>query len=334
MRAFVYAAVVAAMIAFGFGVYHAAAVLKTTHREVIRPTAESGPSLAGRLYVAQDGALYRLEGGRFTQITDNAGWTEPAVSPDGTQLVAVRRIGNYSDVYLLSTEGRVIKQLTHHSARQVEYNHWSFFPRFSADGSKVFYSYDAKDPGSYEVDLAIFSLDVNTGVAVQWTEPNPYTGGDVDPIPMKDGRLLYTKYSIDDKSQVHSQLWLQAGPGTAGVALTQPEDNCASPALSPDGGSVAMICRREQLQSADVVTETFAGDVTLATPVVLASGRLAAAPAFAPDGHTVVFLAPVEPGGAFQLWSVPVAATTSGATAKALTSNVGLDATSAPAWAR
>ena len=335
IRALVYGVLIAAMVAFGFGVYHAAAAFKTNHHAVVRPTSANGPSLVGTMFVAQDGALYRLKGGNFSQVTSNAGWTEPAASPDGSQLVAVKRVGNYSDVYLLTTQGSVIKQLTHHSSRQVESNHWSFFPRFSPDGTRVFYSYDAKVPGSYEVDLAIFSIDVASGAVTQWTTPNPYTGGDVEPVPLKGGGLIYTKYSIDDKSQVHSQIWLQSGPGAAGAALTLASDNCASPALSADGRSIAMICRRDQLASADVVTATIGVEGTLSSPVTLAHGHLAAAPAFAPDGTTVVFLSPIEPGGAFQLWSVPVTAgTQSSASAKALTSNVGLDATSAPVWTR
>jgi Tol biopolymer transport system component len=333
-RAVTYAVLVAAMIAFGFGVYHAASALKSNHKQVVRPSAEGGPSVPGTMYLAQDGALYRLKDRHFTQITDEAGWLEPAASPDGSELVAVRQTGNYSDLYLLTSTGRVVKQLTHHSSPQVESNHWSFFPRFSADGTRVFYSYDAKVVGSYEVDLAIFSIAIGSGAVEQWTTPNAYTGGDVDPVPLKGGALLYTKYSIDNQSQVHSQIWFQPNAAAAGVALTQAADNCSSPAVSLDGRSVAMVCRRDQLQTADVVIVGVNADGTWSSPVALVQGKLAASPAFSPNGRMLAFLAPVETGGAFQLWSVPVGPLTSGAEAKSLTSNVGLDATSAPVWIR
>lgn len=333
-RVLAYIVLLGAMIAFGFGVYRAATALKGSHGQVARPTTVQAPSLPGTMYLAQDGALYSLKGAHFSQITDNAGWMEPAVSPDGSKLVAVRRIGNYSDLYLLTPSGRVIKQLTHHAAQAAEANHWSFFPRFSPDGSQVFYSYDDKVVGSYEVDLTIFSIAIDSGAVVQWTVPNPYTGGDVQPLPLKGGGLIYTKYSIDDQSQVHSQIWYQSGPGTAGVALTQPADNCSAPDVSADGKAVVMVCRRDQLESADVVVEMLGADRSLSLPLTVAHGRLAASPAFSPDGRTVAFLAPVEAGGAFQLWTVPFPTSRNGSSAHAQTTDVGLDATSAPAWIR
>src|SRR5207249_4798107 len=78
---------------------------------------------------------------------------------------------------------------------------------------------------SYQVDLAIFASPSNPGArgSVQWTHPNDLTGGDVNPVPLRDGALLYTKYSIDDSFQVHAQVWIQKRPGTAGQALTAPQ---------------------------------------------------------------------------------------------------------------
>ena len=335
MKALTYAVLLLAMVAFGFGVYRAATLLKSDYgAHVVKPDSTTAPALPGTMYVAQDGALYRMKNGQFSQITDSAGWTEPAASPDGSQLVAVRRTGNFSDVYLLTSSGRVLRQLTHHSAKAVEANHWSFFPRFSSDGTQVFYSYDDKVPGTYEVDLAIFAMSLDDGSVVQWTTPNPYTGGDVEPLPLKSGGLIYTKYSIDNQSQVHGQVWFQSGPGADGVALTQPDDNCGAPALSPDETFIAMVCRHDQLQSADVVVASLAADGTVGTPATLVHGQLAAAPVFSPDGKTLAFLAPVENGGTFQLWTVPVDASKSTSQAHALTSNVGLDSTAAPVWIR
>jgi len=52
-----------------------------------------------------------------------------------------------------------------------------------------------------------------------WSTPNQYTGGDVEPVPVNGG-LIYTKYSIDDRSAVHSQVWFQRRAGSPGIALT------------------------------------------------------------------------------------------------------------------
>ena len=335
MKAVSYSLLILAMVAFGFGVYRVAGVLKTDSGRVVRPSSTTAPALPGTMYVAQQGALYRFKDGAFTQITDDAGWTQVAASSDGSRLVAVMRRENYSDVYLLASNGRIIQQLAHHQAQQAEANHWSFLPRFSADRSQVFYSYDAKDPwATYRVDLAIFALaDDGSGAAVQWTVPNDYTGGDVDALPLQGGGLIYTKYSIDDKSQVHSQVWYSARPGQPGRALTQPDDNCLQPALSPDGKTLAMICRRDQLQSTDLVIAQLAGtNLTLGPESVLVHGQLSASPVFSPDGHTIAFLAPVQPGEAFQLWTVPAAATSSPSAAHPITQNLGLDSSAPPAW--
>jgi Tol biopolymer transport system component len=337
MKAATYTLLILAMVAFGFGVYRVAGVLKTDGGHVVRPSSTSAPALPGTMYMAQQGALYRFEDGAFTQITDDAGWTQPSVSTDGSRLVAVMRHENYSDVYTLGSNGRIVQQLTHHHSPEVEANHWSFLPRFSPDRSRVFYSYDAKDPfATYRVDLAIFALaDDGSGSVVQWTVPNGYTGGDTDPLPLHDGGLIYTRYSIDDKAMVHSQVWFVSSAGQAGKALTPPEDNCAQPAVSPDQKALAMICRHDQLQSTDLVmAQLDAANLTLGSESVLVHGQLSAAPVFSPDGKTIAFLAPVQPGAAFQLWTVPAAASSSPSAARPITRNLGLDSSAPPAWVK
>ena len=246
----------------------------------------------------------------------------------------MQRHPNYSDVYLLTNSGHIVQQLTHLQSSSVEGNHWAFFPRFSADGTRVFFAYDDKVPGTYEVDLTILSVTaVGSGQGVVWTVPNQYTGGDTDPVPTRDGGLVYTKYSINDQAAVHSQVWLTPRPGAGGTPLTKPEEDCAQPALSPDGKSIAMVCRRGQLQSTELVLATFdASSGTLGPETVLMHGQLVASPAFSPDGQTIAFLAPVQQGGTFQLWTVPADSSPSPSAARPITQNVGLDSTAAPVW--
>lgn len=166
--------------------------------------------------------------------------------------------------------------------------------------------------------------------------PNDYTGGDVDPSPLRDGGLIYTKYSIDDKDAVHSQVWFVSAPRQAGRALTQPEVNCAQPALSPDQKTLAMICWHDQLQSTDLVMAPLdKANMTLGPEAVPVHGELSASPVFSPDGRTIAFLAPVQPGEAFQLWTVPAAASSASLpAARPITENLGLDASAPPAWGK
>ena len=334
-RALVSVALVLSMLAFGIGVFHAADYLKRGRPQVQRPSQTSGPSVPGTIYVVQSGAIYRLQRGKFTQITPDNGWMQPAADPAGTRLVAVSRAGNASDLYLLDHNGRIEAQLTHNSSTSVEANHWVFYPRFSPDGSQLFYDYDPKDPYNvYRVDLSIFAspVDPSSKASVRWTFPNQYTGGDVSPLPLRSGGLIFTRFSIDDQSRVHSQIWFQARPGTAGVALTDPDAGCLQPASSADERLLAMVCTHGQPLMAEIAVATFFPDTySLGPTAVLARGQQVASPAFSTDGNTLAYLAPDTPGGGFQLWTVPTTQSTAPAP-KQVTRELSLDASSAPLW--
>jgi TolB protein len=333
-RGLVAAGLVVAMSAFGVGVYQAAGYLKARHPQVQRPSQTTGRSLPGTIFVVQGGAIYRYSQGKFTQITSEAGWTQPAADPTGSRLVAVRRQLNLSDLYLLQLGGRAGASLTHDSSTVIESNHWAFYPRFSPDGSQIFYDYDPKDPyNSYRVDLAIFAspAGADTG-SVQWTFPNQYTGGDVNPVPLRGGGLIYTRFSIDDQSNVHSQVWYQARPGSAGTPLTDLAEDCLQPAVSSDDKQVAMVCTHGQPQTAELTTASFyRATLSLGPLTVLVRGQVAASPAFAPDGKTIAYLAPHSPGGGFQLWTVSSVPSTA-PNPQAISSALDLDAQSAPVW--
>ena len=323
---------VIAMLAFGIGVYHATGLLRGDRRAVHRPDEVSAAPLPGTMYVVQSGAIYRFQRGSFTQVTPENGWMQPSAAP-GNKLVAARRQGNYSDLYLLTSGGKTDAQLTHNaSSGSAEDNHWSFYPRFSPDGQTLYYDFDPKDYfNSYRVDLAIFASRIDpSSRAVEWTEPNEYTGGDVNPLPLQGGGLIYTKYSIDDSSQVHSQVWVQKRPQTAGQALTAPELGCGQPALSPDEKLIAMVCTKGSNQAADLDVATFdPAALTLGSPATLVSGQLVASPVFSPDAETIAYLAPSTAGGNFQLWTV---GSSGPASVRDITTDLGLDSTSAPVW--
>jgi Tol biopolymer transport system component len=151
-------------------------------------------------------------------------------------------------------------------------------------------------------------------------------------VPLRDGGLIYTRFSIDDQSKVHSQIWFQARSGSLGVALTDPSADCLQPALSPDERQLAMVCTHGQSETAELTVAGFyRATLNLGPATVLARGRLAASPAFAPDGKTIAYLAPATPGGGFQLWTVSAVQSTAPAPTP-ISSNLDLEATSAPVW--
>ncbi|HEY1455862.1 MAG TPA: hypothetical protein VGG31_05155 [Candidatus Dormibacteraeota bacterium] len=321
-----------AMFAFGFSVYFAAGYLRAQRHVILRPDKTTGVALPGTMYVVQSGAIYRYVNGSFTKLTAESGWTQPAIAPDGSQLVAVRRYTNWSDLYQMDPNGRSMTRLTNNSSNVVEGNHWIFYPRFSPDGSRLFYDFDPEDPyNSYRVDLAILSSPAaNLGRWLEWTYPNQYTGGDVEPIPLRDGGLVYVKFSIDQQSVLHSQIWLQARAGSTGVALTDPSLDCIQPAISPDERLMSAVCRKGQAQTTELDVAAFDEQApSLAAPSPLVTGQLVASPAFSPDGKTIAYLAPSRSQGAFQLWTIPV---TGAPAPKQITTDLALDSLSAPVW--
>lgn len=294
------------MASFGVGVYGYLGTLKsrpTVTKTALKPSVTKPRFvLPGTMFLAQGGSLYRLQGGQFSLIASGS-WTQPTLTPDHSHLVAVSRGGNVSDLFLLDLDGHVIRQLTHNANRTVYYNHWSFYPRVSPDGKTLFYSWDPKDfNNSYRVDLAVFAMPLNgtQSQAREITYPYYYTGGDIQPIPLASGAVLYAKYDVDELDHVYSRLWLTTRAGTVGRALTTQEADCSQPSLSPDGTMLAMICTGGQ-QVGRLVVASFDG-VNVGPLRTLVDGQLCAAPVWSPDGSGLAYLAPSGPAGHFQLF--------------------------------
>ena len=140
-------------------------------------------------------------------------------------------------------------------------------------------SYDSGKSSDYEVDLAIWQMPLSGTRSQwrQWTFPNPYTGGDVQPIPLASGGLLYVKYAQDADGKKASQIWYKAQRVGNSKALTSLDDDCSEPALSPDGKTLAMICSNKQ-QFSHLVLADFTGS-GIGPPRTIVSDRLSAQPA-------------------------------------------------------
>lgn len=334
--------VVLAWAAFGFGVNRFLASRKSTltaAQTVVTPSQETpAVRLSGTIFLSQAGHLYRLRGAQFTDLrlpASGGAWMQPAAAAPG-QLLAVARADLSSDIYLIdSTTGSVVKQLTHNATttERVELNAWSFFPHLAADGSTVVFDYDGPKTGvSFEVDMAVWGGPMSGALITrQWTTPNAYTGGDLSPIPLPDGSILYAQYSLQgDTNQVVSRLATVARPGSTPHFLTDAASDCNEPSVSPDGTELAMICTSDtQTAKLEVLPLTAAAP---ATPRVVVDGCLCASPAWSPDGTGLAYLAPADASGRFQLWWLQGAGAGAFKAPQQVTSHLDLDATSPPAW--
>ncbi|HWO45047.1 MAG TPA: hypothetical protein VNO87_05585, partial [Methylomirabilota bacterium] len=236
----------ALMLVSSFGTYM---YLGGRHSKVAspaeKPTAVSPRAIAfrlpGTIYLAQSGAIYSLSVGRFHQLTPEEGWMQPSVYPDGNYILAVKRNDFYSDVYALGRFGQVVRQWTNNAGRPYDTTsqHWSFYPRLSADENTLWMSYDEPKFG-YDALFSIWAMPLGGSIrqARLWTNSNDYTGGDIGPIPLATGGIMYTKYSYGPDGNRIGQIWLTTRPtpqGTEGRPLTSPEEDCMEPSVSPDG---------------------------------------------------------------------------------------------------
>jgi len=340
-RALVTLLLMALMAGFGFGINRFLAARRTsevTAHSVNRPTQTVAIfTLPGTLYLAQQGDIFKLNGGRFTDLDlpSNGSWMQPAIVPGTNDIVAVLRSAAYSDLYLIDSRGQVLQQLSHNAVTKsiIQNNHWMFWPRMASDGSTIYVSYDEpKTSASYRVDFAIWKGTLNGQLAGrEQTVPFNYTGGDVSATPLPDGSILYAKYQVSGIT-VFSQLALQTRPLAQPVFLTDSASDCGQPAVSPDATQVAMICAGGTgLQSTRLVVAGLQAH-KLVSPRVLVDNCLCSAPTWAPDGSGVVYYAPADSTGHFQLWWIEGAGSATPKAARQVTLNLDFDALSPPAW--
>ncbi len=264
--------------------------------------------LPGTIYLAQSGALYSLSVGRFHQLTGEEGWTQPSVFPDGGYMLAVKQNYLYSDVYVLERFGAVHRKLTDNNAygrlADISDRHWSFYPRLNPDGTQLFMSYDAPKFG-YDVNLSVWAMPLGGSISQGrlWTISNDYTGGDVQALPVPGGGIIYTKYSYGPDGNLTGQLWFTNRPGSVGRALTDTDQDCSEPSLSPDGHLLAMICTYQKQVSHLVFASWI--NTNIGRLHELITDQVVAQPTWAPDGSGIAYLAPAVAAGPFQLWFLP-----------------------------
>jgi Tol biopolymer transport system component len=266
--------------------------------------------LPGTLYLAQQGAIYSYNSGRFHQITAEAGWMQPALYPDASNLLVVKNSGQYSDIYVMNRFGTVQRQVTDNSGppriNYPSYKHWSFYPRLSFDSGTLWMTYD-EPKFEYDTGFSVWAMPFNQTMrqARLWSISGYYTGGDVQPVPLPAGGVMYTRYTYPADGKLTGQLWFIDRANSNGRAMTTEDEDCRSPSLSPDGKQIAMICTYKKQVS--YLTIVPLNGSTLGGRKVVVADQMVAQPAWAPDGSGIAYLAtdPNSAAGNFQLWFLP-----------------------------
>jgi hypothetical protein len=343
-RAITIVTLLALMAAFGFGVNRLIASRKAkipSQTSAYVPTS-TRPAiiLPGTLYLAQGGQLYRLSDGFFTSLhssTSAGKWMQPAYVPGTQNLVAVLRSAEFSNLYLLNSQGVLIHQLSNNAApaskvTRVWLNHWMFWPHFSPTGT-LYFAYDKpKNSTTLAVDFSIWSGSLNGTLAnQQLTTGNAFTGGDVEPVPMANGNVMFSRYSIAN-GNAFSFIALETKPLVQPAILSTGTQDCGQAAPSPDGTMVAMICiGGTGLQNTRLEVVPLVG-TKLGTPRTLVNNCLCSAPVWAPDGSGLVYYNATDTAGRFELWWLKGALTATPAAPLQVTSDLNFDATSPPSW--
>lgn len=343
------AILVVLMVASGLAANRTLAVLQS-HTSAVSLVNTTSPQvrLPGTIYVSQQGAIYAITGSsvRRMSLPSGGGWTQPRALPDGSLLV-VRRLAQYSDLYHVSSSGHVLAQLTSNdqstSNRTLQLDHWILWPAISPNGTEMYFATDSPKPApaqSYEVDFSLWSAPLNgqvgiggSGVsgATRWSFPDMYTGGDIQPVPLPDGNVLYSSFTNTGKGTVVTVIGLQTGPGSRMQSLTTVQQDCGAPAVAADGVTVAMVCTSSS-QTANLEVATLEGS-TLTAPRVLVRNCLCNAPSWSPSGDSLLYMNASDPDGNFGLWYIANASGLHpGAPRRVTDASVDLDATSAASW--
>lgn len=330
-------AVLAVMALFGLVVYSVMSTLKSTRNLSHKPTqSQALIDLPGTVTLVQGGNIYRLNNLQFTRVQAPADdWVQVEPAPDG-DILAVAYASMYSNVYLLNPQGQILRQLLQESSPYYFQNHWAYYPKVSPNGSTLFYATDWLDPYQvYDVDFQIQAVPFGDPSAqpVVWSTPNEFQGGDVEPIPLANGGIIYAKYSVASTGATYSQLVYASSPYANLDDLTTQAQDCAEPALSPSGTEIAMVCSNNSLQTTELEVASFNG-TALGTPVVISAGPLPASPTWSANGKSVIYLNTLltDKASPFQLWWVADAIAAKPSLPQQVTEDLDFTATSPPIW--
>ena len=282
-----------------------------------------GVVIDGTITFARDGALWSLSGSTLTQLTAGPSDGEPAWSPDGTWLYFVRQrneVGGRRNAaggitpYRLSVptlmrigargdgEEEILDGLLEDQNPKLNFSSFIFDPAIGADG-RIALATDYKGPSLLGGDVLIRILQEG-GRMVTPDLPDEAPFGHQDPAWSSDGSGIY--YVQNGFTQGGSASRIIYVDLALESVVRFGASGFIEPAVSPDGRWIAAT-RIDKKKGSDVVIMSAAtGEVLLEVTRTNRSW----APAWSPDGGSLIFLA--ASGSQASLQQVVIASPVSG----------------------
>lgn len=193
------------------------------------------------------------------------------ISPDGKQIAfASTRHSKTADIYVKSTNGMAIMQITNDPAHDVT-------PTFSPDGSKIAFASDRS--GNWD----IYIVDIQGGSPVQITNQPTQ---DLSPSFSPDGKwLVYASYGTQ------SGAWEMVVVNVMNPSVKRFIGFGLFPKWSPVGNQIMFQRARQRgTQWFSIWTvELVNGEAMRPTEIIASANAAAITPSWAPDGKHVVF---------------------------------------------
>jgi TolB protein len=280
----------------------------------------SGQTLPGKILFVKEGNVWAWSDGRARQLTAGGTWREPRLSPDGTEIAYVYRSTNFSEIFVMNSDGSDSRRLTSSQSSSLADNDWVFRPTWSPDGSQLAFISDGE---SYNPIVWLMNKDGSGKKQVLGVSAIQEAADTLSWAP-EGKRLMVTAFG----AEVSQIVLLELGRLT-GQPLTNNPKGAFDPAWSPDGSTLALAVRESGR------TDVRLRPVENAEEVEVSRGGLARAPAWSPDGRQLSYLS--SRGGSFELYVVDVVAKDGHLAVqneRQLTHDLNVDAPSGLSWGK